>query len=180
MTDDFSELRVELTSGEVRILPLGDHHLEALRAACAEDSDIWDIYPHSMQDEHFDVAIAKRKATPGVIFAACLGDQIVGITSYLRPDSVNGVVEIGGTYIAPRVRGTDFNRTMKKLLIEHAFAQGYRRIVFLVDERNQRSQAAVLKLGATREGLLRRDRITWTGHLRNTCVFGLLREEWHG
>lgn len=173
-------LRAELTSAEVRLVPLADYHLEPLRAACAEDPDIWEIYPHSMLGDHFDAAIGSRRATPGVIFAACLGEDVVGITSYLRPDPANGVVEIGGTYIAPRVRDTHYNRTMKKLLIEHAFAQGYGRIVFLVDERNLRSQAAVLKLGATREGMLRRDRITWTGHLRNTCVFGLLREEWQG
>jgi RimJ/RimL family protein N-acetyltransferase len=173
-------LQRELMAGEVRLTPLADQHLEALRAACAEDPHIWEIYPHSMLGEHFDAAIAGRGATPGVIFAACLGEDVVGITSYLRPDQHNGVVEIGGTYIAPRVRGTTYNRAMKKLLIDHAFDQGYRRIVFLVDERNLRSQAAVLKLGASREGLLRHDRITWTGHLRNTCVFGLLREEWHG
>lgn len=173
-------LRVELSDGGVRLVPLAEHHFEPLRAACAEDPDIWEIYPHSMLGEHFDAALAGRKKTPGIIFAACLGDEVVGITSYLRPDPVNGVVEIGGTYIAPRVRGTGYNRTMKKLLIEHAFALGYRRIVFLVDERNARSQAAVLKLGATREGMYRRDRITWTGHVRNTCIFGLLREEWRG
>ena len=174
------EPEAELACGDVRLALLADHHLEPLRAACAEDPDIWEIYPHSMLGEHFDTAIAGRKATPGVMFAACLGEEVVGITSYLRPDPANGVVEIGGTYIAPRVRGTSYNRTMKKLLIKHAFACGYERIAFLVDERNSRSQAAVLKLGATREGMLRRDRITWTGHLRNTCVFGLLREEWTG
>ncbi len=177
---EFEKLSAELTSAEVRLIPFADCHIEPLRAACAEDPDIWEIYPHSMLGEHFDTAIAGRKATPGVMFAACLGGEVVGITSYLRPDPANGVVEIGGTYIAPRVRSTGYNRTMKKLMIEHAFAQGYHRITFLVDERNQRSQAAVLKLGATREGMLRRDRITWTGHLRNTCVFGLLREEWTG
>jgi RimJ/RimL family protein N-acetyltransferase len=157
----FENLRCELIAGEVRLIPLSDCHIEPLRAACIEDPDIWQIYPHSMLGEHFDPAIAGRKAMPGVIFAACLGGDVVGITSYLRPDSVNKVVEIGGTYIAPRVRGTSYNRTMKKLLIEHAFAQGYNRIAFLVDERNLRSQAAVLKLGAMREGLLR-------------------AEEWHG
>jgi RimJ/RimL family protein N-acetyltransferase len=180
MASDFSALEATLVAGQVCLIPLADHHLEPLRAACAEDPDIWQIYPHSMLGEHFDAAIAARKAMPGVIFAACLGGEVVGITSYLRPDPANGVVEIGGTYITPRVRGTDYNRTMKKLMIEHAFAEGYGRIDFRVDERNLRSQAAVLKLGAVREGLLRRDRITWTGHLRNTCVFGLLREEWHG
>jgi len=62
--------------------------------------------------------------------------------------------------------------------IDHAFASGFDRIEFTVDARNKRSCAAVLKLGATHEGTLRRNRITWTGYVRDTCVFGLLREEW--
>ena len=178
---DFENLRVELASGDVRLVPLADHHLEPLRAACAEDPHIWEILAFSMNGEHFDPIMVQRMTSPEwVNFAVCNGQDVVGYTGYIRPDPRNGVVEIGGTYIAPRVRGTSFNRTMKKLLIEHAFAHDYRRIEFRVDERNQRSQAAVLKLGATREGLLRRNMVTWTGHLRNTCVFGLLREEWHG
>jgi RimJ/RimL family protein N-acetyltransferase len=180
MIADVSGLAALLQDGEVRLVPLAEGHLEPLRAACAEDREIWEIYPHSMLGAHFDTAIANRRAAGHIIFAACLGDEVVGISSYLRIDAANGVLEIGGTYIAPRMRGTGYNRTMKKLMIEHAFACGFERIVFLVDERNARSQAAVLKLGATREGLLRRDRVTWTGHLRNSCVFGLLREEWTG
>lgn len=132
-----------------------------------------------MLDEHFDTAIAGRRATPGTSFAALRDGEVVGITAYLRPDDANRKVEIGGTYIVPSLRGTDYNRRMKRLMIDQAFACGFERIVFLVDERNLRSQAAVMKLGAQREGLLRRDRITWTGHVRNTCVFGLLREEWN-
>lgn len=173
-------LRGELIAGDVRLVPFDDAHVEPLRLACAEDSEIWEIYPHSLVGEHFAPSLAKRRAAPGVLFAACLAQELVGMTAYLRPDPDNGVVEIGGTFIAPRVRGGPFNRAMKKLMIEHAFANGYHRISFMVDERNKRSQAAVLKLGASYEGTLRRDRITWTGHLRNTCVFSLLREEWHG
>lgn len=178
---DVDTLRVELRAGNVRLTPFASEHVEPLRAACAEDPEIWEIYPVSMLGDHFDPAMTQRMASSDwVNFAALFADEVVGITAYLRPDPVFGVLEIGGTYIAPRMRGTGYNRTMKKLLIEHAFACGYERIDFRVDERNQRSQAAVLKLGATREGLLRRDRITWTGHKRNTCVFGLLRSEWMG
>jgi RimJ/RimL family protein N-acetyltransferase len=176
-----AKLRTELSAGAVRLAPLAPEHVEPLRSACAEDPEIWEIYPISLLGEHFDPAIMQRMAAPDwVSFAALRGDDIVGTTSYIRPNPEFGVLEIGGTYVAPRVRGTGYNRAMKKLMIEHAFACGYERIDFRVDERNQRSQAAVLKLGATREGLLRRDRITWTGYRRNTCVFGLLRGEWMG
>lgn len=177
---DAQALCVELADGDVRLAPLVEDHVEPLRVVCAEDRDIWEIYPHSMLGEHFDAAMAGRRAVPGAIFAACRDDEVIGITAYLRPDAVNGVVEIGGTYIAPRMRGTGYNARMKRMLIAHAFACGFNRVEFRVDERNARSQAAVLKLGARREGLLRQDRVTWTGHVRNTCIFGLLREEWIG
>jgi len=177
---DIEALGAAMADGNVRLEPLEDRHLQELRAACAEDPDIWEIYPHSMLGEHFDAAIAGRRAMPGATFAALDGERVVGITAYLRPAFANGVVEIGGTYIAPAMRGTDYNRRIKGLMIERAFACGFRRIEFRVDERNLRSQGAVLKLGAKHEGMLRRDRVTWTGFVRNTCIFGLLKEDWRG
>jgi len=63
-------------------------------------------------------------------------------------------------------------------MIDRAFACGFTRIEIRVDTRNSRSMAAVLKLGATHEGTLRRNRITWTGYVRDTAIFGLLKDEW--
>jgi RimJ/RimL family protein N-acetyltransferase len=177
---DLAALVIDLEVGEVRLKRFADRHVEPLRAACAEDPDIWEIMPRSLYGEHFDAEIASRRLGTGVLYAVCQSDEVVGTTAFLRPDAAEGVLELGGTYIAPSVRGTGFNGRMKKLMIDHAFACGFRRIEFRIDERNQRSQAAVAKLGARREGLLRQDRVTWTGHLRNTCVFGLLREDWTG
>jgi len=178
---DADALQRVLADGDVWLTPLDVGHVEPLRAVCAEDPAIWEIYPVSMMGEHFDPVMSQRMAGPEwVNFAVFQGQDLVGITGYIRPDAANGVVEIGGTYIAPRVRGTSLNRAMKKLMIDHAFACGFRRIEFRVDERNTRSQTAVLKLGAQCDGRLRRDRITWTGHIRNTCIFSILREEWIG
>ena len=175
---DLAALRADLADGDVRMELFADRHVEPLRAACAEDSDIWQIMPRSLVGEHFDAEIASRRSGTSVLFAICQGERVVGTTAYLRPDAREGVLELGGTYIAPSLRGTGYNGRMKRLLIDHAFACGFRRIEFRIDERNLRSQAAVLKLGAQREGLLRQDRVTWTGHLRSTCIFGLLREDW--
>lgn len=179
---DVAGLRAELGDGDVGLELFAERHVQPLRAACAEDPAVWDIMPRSMLGVHFDAEIAARRAAAeggaAVLFAACHAGTVVGTTAYLRLDPGEGVLELGGTYIAPRVRGTGYNRRMKRLLIDHAFACGFRRIEFRVDERNARSQAAVLKLGAKREGLLRQDRVTWTGHLRSTCIFSLLREDW--
>ena len=133
-----------------------------------------------MLDEHFDEAMrAFHDLKSWVQFAVINVEtgQVVGMTNYINPDQ-HGVVEIGGTYIAPSVRGTGLNDAMKNLLIDHAFANGFHKIEFRVDGRNKRSQAAVLKLGAKHEGTLRKNRVTWTGYVRDTFVFGLLKDEW--
>jgi len=64
------------------------------------------------------------------------------------------------------------------LMLDHAFHCGAARVQFKVDTRNARSQAAVAKLGAVREGVLRRDRLTWTGYIRDIVVFSILDHEW--
>ncbi len=175
-----SALRNVLVDGDVRLEPLADHHIEPLRAACARDLDIWEIYPVSMLGEHFDRAMEEFHATISwVRFAVMHRDVLVGMTNYINPDAHNHVVEIGGTYIEPAARGrVGVNSAIKRLMITHAFACGFTRIEFRVDARNLRSQAAVRKLGAVHEGTLRRNRITWTGYVRDTCVFGLLRDDW--
>ena len=89
-------------------------------------------------------------------------------------------MEIGGTYIEPSMRGTGFNDAMKTLMIDHAFASGFRRIEFRVDTRNQRSAAAVRKLGAQLDGTLRKNVVTWTGYVRDTYVFSIFKDEWRG
>ncbi|MEM8919134.1 MAG: GNAT family protein [Pseudomonadota bacterium] len=178
-----ADLLQVLESGPVRLEPLQEHHLEPLRAACAEDLEIWDIYPVSMLDDNFDQAMRAfhdLKSWAQFVVINTETGQVVGMTNYINPDLAMKVTEIGGTYIAPSVRGSGFNDVMKKLMIEHAFAQGFTRIEFRVDTRNKRSMAAVLKLGAQHEGTLRRNRITWTGYVRDTAVFGLLEEEWVG
>jgi RimJ/RimL family protein N-acetyltransferase len=63
-------------------------------------------------------------------------------------------------------------------MLARAFGCGFRRVEFRVDARNLRSQAAMAKIGAVREGLLRQDRITWTGHVRDTVLFSILADEW--
>lgn len=174
---------IVLSDGPVRLEPLAAQHIEPLRQACAQDHAIWQIYPFSMLDEHFDQAMAAFHDDATMVRFAAIdtatpgGGELVGMSNYIRPDT-NGVVEIGGTYLAPGVRGTGFNRVMKRLMIDHAFACGYHRIEFRVDMRNTRSMAAVLKLGAKHEGTLRQNRVTWTGYARDTAVFGLLKSEW--
>jgi RimJ/RimL family protein N-acetyltransferase len=100
------------------------------------------------------------------------------MSSYLGIDANRQVLEIGGTYYRPKFRGSGLNRRVKEMMLTRAFDCGIRRVEFRVDIRNRRSQAAMKKLGAVREGVLRADRITWTGHVRDTVLFAILRDEW--
>jgi RimJ/RimL family protein N-acetyltransferase len=175
-------LSVILSVDDVKLIPFEDNHIEPLREICALDEEIWEIYPINLYGDSFDTTFALLKSFhlngSFVPFAAYCGDEMVGITNYINPDGFNGVVEIGGTFFQPSVRGTGFNDVVKKLMIDHAFACGFAKIEWRVDDRNHRSKSAVLKLGAKHEGTLRRNRKTWTGFVRDTCVFGLLKEEW--
>jgi RimJ/RimL family protein N-acetyltransferase len=151
-----------------------------LKAACAEDNEIWQIYPISFGPDHFDESIdllskVKRNRT----FVLFDGDELAGMSSYLGIDGGRGVLEIGGTYYRPTFRGTGFNRRAKDMMLRRAFDYGFRRIEFRVDDRNMRSQAAMAKLGAVREGVLRADRVTWNGHVRNSVLFSILKDEWN-
>ena len=176
-----AELATLLVDGEVTVEPFAAQHVDGLREACAQDREIWEIYPVNMLDDGFEEQLKAFHGEEGwVRFALCHAGRVVGTSSYIHPSPENGTVMIGGTYIEPSVRGTDFNHRVKKLMIEHAFACGFWRIEFTVDTRNKRSMAAVQKLGAKHEGTLRRNRTTWTGYVRNTAVFGLLKEEWAG
>jgi RimJ/RimL family protein N-acetyltransferase len=102
------------------------------------------------------------------------------MSAYLGLDSGRQTVEIGNTYFVPAVRGTGLNGRVKRLMLGHAFANGIRRVEFRVDDRNARSKAAVAKIGGIHEGVLRADRITWTGHVRDTALFSILAGEWQG
>lgn len=152
---------------------------EPLRVACAQDREVWAIYPYSMIDEHFDPGLDRRLARPDwVVFTIRRGDEVVGTSCYISVDPKNRSLEIGGTYYVPAQRGTGLNFVVKQLMIERAFASGFERVQFNIDARNGRSLRAVEKIGAVREGILRRNRVTWTGHVRDTAVYSILRSEW--
>ena len=111
-------------------------------------------------------------------YAVMVGGRCMGMTCHIGADAANASVEVGGTYYHPQVRGGAVNPAAKRLMMSHAFDSGARRLVYRVDAINARSRAAVLKLGAVQEGIMRRDRVTWTGRIRDTVIFSVLAEEW--
>lgn len=167
----------------VRLEPIAEAHREALRAACAADPATWtELYPYSMLGEAFDPTwdrmVRDIEAGRTIAFAVMAEGRVIGMTTYSGIDPANHVVEIGGTYYHPEFRGGPVNPAAKRLQLANAFESGATRVVFRVDAINARSRAAVLKLGATQEGVLRSDRITWTGRVRDTVIFSILSHEW--
>ncbi|HEX3700614.1 MAG TPA: GNAT family protein [Phenylobacterium sp.] len=167
----------------VRLEPMAERHRDALRAACEADPDVWPaLYPFSWAFEHFEPTWAKLAADIAagttIAFAVMVDGRCGGISCFSSIEAANGSVEIGGTYYRPELRGGATNPAAKRLMLSHAFEAGARRVQFKVDAINARSRAAVLKLGAVQEGVLRQDRVCWTGRVRDTVIFSILSEEW--
>jgi len=155
-----------------------EQYRDALKAACAEDGEVWEIYANNFGPEGFDESIDRYVGNPSNrTFVLFEGNELAGMSSFLGIDLNRQVLEIGGTYYRPKFRGSGVNRRVKDMMLGRAFGCGIRRVEFRVDIRNGRSQAAMKKLGAVREGLLRADRITWTGHVRDTVLFAIVKDE---
>jgi len=167
----------------VRMEPLMPLHKEEIRAAIDCDPASWSIMlvnPVGAGFEEYWSASCGAPLTERLPYAIRrLSDgRVVGTSTYFTASAKHGGVEIGATFLRPDVRESAVNPEAKILMLSHAFDSGAVRVQFKVDMRNERSQAAVAKLGAVKEGILRRDTRTWTGHIRDTVVFSILDSEW--
>lgn len=176
---------VVLTGRHVRLEPIEARHADGLRAI-AGDPDLWRFMAIDGADpDGFDRlmrnAIAAREAgnqLPFVVHLAADG-TIVGSTRYLNIAPVDGGLEIGWTWYARSVWATPVNPECKLLLLRHAFeVLGARRVALRCDQRNRRSHDAILRLGAVKEGVLRRHLLVQDGVIRDTAVFSILDDEW--
>jgi RimJ/RimL family protein N-acetyltransferase len=106
--------------------------------------------------------------------------EVVGTTSYLEVSLPDARLEIGSTAYSPSVWATEVNPECKLLLMSWAFDHGFGRVQLKTDIRNRRSQAAIAKLGAAYEGVLRRYQRRQDGTVRDTVMFSVTAEEWPG
>ena len=172
---------MELSFGAVTLRPMVREDAAALFSA-AVPVEVWQLlrtpFGRSLADmeEFVAAALADSKSEPFVIL---VDGEVVGSTRFYDVSEVNRAAAIGHTFHHPKVWRTHVNTSAKIALMDYAFGpRRWNRIQFDVDERNERSQNAVLRLGATREGVLRRNLVNWDGYVRNTVVFSLLAEEW--
>lgn len=157
-------------------------HLHAMAAHHPDLFRLWSFRgPGDWVSRWTDTIRQRTEAGTMLAFAVTLPEDghFCGITSYLDPSDVNRSVEIGMTCYLPAVQGGFVNPACKRLLMSHAFDDwGARRVQYQVDNRNERSKAAVLRLGARPEGVLRNHRTLPDGFVRDTAFFSVLDREW--
>jgi RimJ/RimL family protein N-acetyltransferase len=168
----------------IRLEPLADEHREALRIA-ADDESIWAVNISAGHGPHFDAwfaeALSERDAGRRIPFAVrrLADDQIVGSTSFLDIQPRHKRIEIGATWYVPAAWSTAVNPECKLLLLEHAFdVLRLNRVALVTDKLNTRSQAAIAKLGATREGVLHWHMIAQAGRVRDSVLFSIIAPAW--
>ena len=168
----------------VRLEPFTEALKDEVRAALDCDSASWDIMVGAAYGPHFDgwwaSAIKAMGQGTRVAYAVRrLSDEaVVGTTSLYEIRPEHRRCEIGSTFYRPEARGGPVNPACKRLLFAHAFDAGAVRVEIVTDAVNQASQAAIRKLGARDEGVLRKHKITWTGRVRDTAQFAVLDEDW--
>lgn len=178
----FDPQPVILTGQAVRLEPLAVIHAVELFEAAADPS-IWTYMPVSGFAELASVQewIRKTKEGPDVAFAIIQTEtgRAVGSTRFMDIRREHRGLEIGWTWLAPAAQRTRVNTEAKYLLMKHAFEDlGAHRVQLKTDGRNLRSQAAIERIGAVREGTLRRHMQTWSGFVRDTVYFSVLDHEW--
>lgn len=176
---------VTLRGERVQLEPLELEHADALFAA-AQDPAIWQFLPRALLaradlDAVVYEALIARDTGAELPFAIrdLQSGKIVGSTRYLAISAANRGVEIGWTWHHPSVWRTRVNSECKYLLARHAFETlGVIRLQLKTDQRNLRSQTAIARLGAVREGVWRSHMILPGGYVRDTVFYSIIAAEW--
>jgi RimJ/RimL family protein N-acetyltransferase len=178
-----SVAKLSLDGKHVRLEPLEERHREALRPA-AQHPEIFAVTTSALGalfDPYIDNALKRSTGEHELAFAVLLKAERrhVGMTRYLNIEAPHKKLEIGSTWYEPSVWGGPVNPECKYLLMRHAFETlGFHRVEYKTDVRNARSRAAILKLGATQEGIFRKHMIMADGHVRDSVYFSIIDSDW--
>lgn len=176
---------VELTGEIVRLEPLSHDHAAGLVEA-TKDGELWKLWytsvpmPDGMEAE-IDRRLALQDAGTMIPFVTrdLRSGKVIGMTTYMNIDADLPRVEIGSTWNAESAQGSGTNPESKLLLLAHAFeVWDCPAVEFRTSWHNRQSRAAIEKLGAKLDGVLRQHTRTSDGSLRDTCVYSVVQAEW--
>jgi len=178
---------ITLEGEQVRLLPATFDHLDGLFKA-SNHSEIWKYSPSiisTLVDMEYTIDQWMRVKKQGLRYPFVIYDkstnEIVGSTSYLDISSQNRKLEIGGTWLDPKVWRTSVNTECKYLLLKYGFEElSLVRVQFRTDARNERSNRAIKRIGAKFEGAIRHEMILHDGYLRDSNLYSILANEWDG
>ena len=185
MATEMAVSPVLLEGAHVRLEPLVKEHLAGL-AAVGLDEELWRWIPTPVRTQeemaaYIEAALNEQErglALPFAIIEKATG-RAIGSTRYANIDRMHHRVEIGWTWVARDWQRTPMNTEAKYLLLRHAFETlGCMRVELKTDSLNERSRAAILRLGAREEGIFRNHMITASGRVRHTVYFSIIDSEW--
>jgi N-acetyltransferase len=176
---------VTLEGAQVRLEPLAKTHLAGL-AEVGLDEELWRWIPTAVRTKeemaaYIETALNEQEHGVSLPFAIVekATRRAIGSTRYGNIDRMHHRAEIGWTWVARGWQRTAINTEAKYLLLRHAFETlGCMRVELKTDSLNERSRAAILRIGAREEGIFRNHMITESGRLRHTVYFSIIDSEW--
>ena len=176
---------VVLEGRHVRLEPLAKEHLAGL-ARVGLDEELWRWIPVPVRTaeelaEYIETALEEQKRGVSLPFALIekATGRAIGSTRYGNIDRTHHRVEIGWTWVAREWQRSAVNTEAKYLLLQHAFETlGCIRVELKTDSLNEKSRAAILRIGAKEEGIFRNHMITSSGRLRHSVYFSIVNSEW--
>jgi len=175
-----------LTGRHVTLRPFAEADLPALVEA-AREGDLWNIFYANVSmmkapERWLAAAMKERDVGRALIFTVeTPGGEVVGTTRYMRIAPQHRRLEIGGTFYATRVQRTGVNTEAKRMLLAHAFeTMACQAIQIRTDALNMRSQRAIERLGAKKDGVLRGHQVMADGRIRDSVVYSIIDREWPG
>jgi N-acetyltransferase len=174
-----------LENKRVLLRPLQASDLEALLEVALEPS-LWElgltrVSNREELEKYMEIAFKEREQGTSIPFVVIdkITDKVAGSTRFCALVPQHKRSEIGYTWIHPSYQRSGLNRAMKFEMLRYAFEViDLNRVELKTDERNSKSRNAMLAIGCKEEGIFRHHCVTWTGWLRNSVYFSILKEEW--
>ncbi len=185
-TENFFDQQIILEDDRARLEPLNQKHFDPLMAIAVGNRDIWKFTMANITDEksftdYFNTAFKEKENKTAYPFAMFdkKKNRYVGCTRYGNISFRDKRMEIGWTWIDPLLQGSGINKHNKFLMLQFAFEKlGLNRVELKTAGTNLKSQRAMEKIGAIREGVLRRHSINDIGSVRDTVYYSFISEEW--